>query len=107
MSGDGVELMQVRDRTRSGCRTEGLGDHAAHRVRDDMGGPPIECVEDRGGVVGHVFEPVGRGVGMAAYPLAIRCAAQSRRVDWPLSRLSNRATRNRCRTSAVQKSSFQ
>jgi hypothetical protein len=36
-----------------------LGDHAAHRCADNMGGADTKCIEDARGVVGHVLEGIG------------------------------------------------
>ena len=46
-------------------RREDLGDHAAHRRPDDVGAVDAEVIQQRGGVVGHVLEPVGGLAGQA------------------------------------------
>ena len=59
-----LEKITASERVRCGePRREDLGDHAAHRGADDVGAVDAEVIEYRGGVVGHVFQPVVRVAG--------------------------------------------
>jgi hypothetical protein len=83
-----------------------LSDHPAHRGADHVHAVQAECLQQADRVVGQIGEPVGdRGRVAAEYGHDVGGPAESRCVESPMSRLSNRTTKWPRPASPAQKSS--